>query len=121
MIDADDLSDVWDSVVPGMTTATLRVRSRPSGATADSYTDYSIPRAKFKRLRKEDIPLVGGLEAASRYRIIQVWQDALTEVAAPNPKVGDVWKDTSLVSWVVEWIDHKLLDQVHNCMSRRLS
>jgi hypothetical protein len=121
MIDRLWASGVHSRCVPGMESGTFR--SRASGDPADTYTDYPLAKLKLKKLKKEDIQTLIGYPSnlaylALRSRVCQVWQEHLTAAGAPDPKVDDLFV-VGGITWVVKSVDHKMLNEVHNCLVER--
>ena len=106
----------WRGLIPGMEAVTLRARG--SSDSAASYTSYSLPRAK----RWPDEATAQQAGAAETYlpRVrFQLWQESLDAASAPAPKVGDLIVDAESVTWVVQQVTRKLMDNVFDCSCER--
>jgi hypothetical protein len=100
---------------------------RQAGNNQPTFDEYAIPRAKRKRLTEEQIAALKGTYLATRYRVWQIWLDALQEarpldggpLPCPEPKVADRIRDEEAVEWIVEDVEIKLFGNVRNLMCKR--
>lgn len=126
MLTREDILDAYSRVSPDPNTVTLRSRAQGTAA-GNTYTEYTLTGVRPKRLSAQQIENLGGLIAAARFRVFQIWQQVLEEaepvgsatLPCPEPKVNDIIRDGDEKEWVIRLIDRAAMRVVRNCLAER--
>jgi hypothetical protein len=96
--------------------ATYKVRA--DGTTAATFADYAALTVYRKPLTKDEVFAVGGLIAADRWRVWEVWTQTLEAAKAPSPKAGDVFVVNG-ESWIARRVDASMMQRVQHCLCQK--
>lgn len=117
MLDAEQLADAYGRVTPDVKTATMK--SRKAGAQQATFTDYAIASVRLKKLSKSQFEVVAAADGAAfalRARVLQTWEQHLTEAGAPEPKALDQWTVEGVTWTVKEVLERKMMGEVTNLL-----
>lgn len=128
MFTNDDTADFYTICMDPDNFKPITLRSRNAGNAQATFTEYTLPRARFKQVTKSiETGSLG--RTAKQINTFQIWNDSIQEATAivpgspscPPPKATDILVTLMGTSWTIDRVANTLCQEsdapgnVYNC------